>query len=189
MRKSRWILLLPLVGVLASMSVASGANVNPTAFKDEGAGIYTDASVANQLSSFTINRNMVSCGVGTVDATGGLTGGPFAMLMFAPDPATYRAQDQRGVIRAAGDNMRSITWVAGNELEDVIHSYVAIAVDGDSGLNLGSDRFDIHFKTGFWNTGNPLCTPSTVVAGGCRFGGNLIQDASGQNEMGSVSED
>ena len=37
---------------------------------DEGVGTYTDASVANQISNFTINRQMVSCGVGTVGATG-----------------------------------------------------------------------------------------------------------------------
>ena len=37
---------------------------------DEGVGTYTDASVANQISNFSINRQMVSCGVGTVGATG-----------------------------------------------------------------------------------------------------------------------
>ena len=34
-----------------------------------GVGMYTDSSVANQVSSFTINPKTVSCGVGTL-ATG-----------------------------------------------------------------------------------------------------------------------
>ncbi len=75
--------------------------------------------------------------------------------------------------------MRSTTRVAGFIVEDTDgtgtnpapHFYVAIGQDKDSPQK---DRFDIHFKTPFWSVSNPLCMPSTVVLGGCRFGGELF---------------
>ena len=76
---------------------------------DEGVGTYTDASVANQISNFTINRQMVSCGVGTVGASGFT--GPFAMLMYAKDIQSYSADHATGTIRVTG-RMRSTCALA-----------------------------------------------------------------------------
>jgi len=135
---------------------------------DEGVGTYTDASVANQISNFTINRQMVSCGVGTVGASGFT--GPFAMLMYSKDIQSYSADHYTRTIRVFG-RMRSITVVGGVTVEDVIHDFLAVAVD-----NKGTgkpDRFDVHFTTPFWKA-SPMCTPSAEVEGWCRFGGELL---------------
>ena len=135
---------------------------------DEGVGTYTDASVANQISNFTINRQMVSCGVGTVGASGFT--GPFAMLMYAKDIQSYSADHTSGTIRVTG-RMRSITVVGGVTVEDVVHDFLAVAADNkDAGK---PDRFDVHFSTPFWKA-SPMCTPSTEVQGWCRFGGDLL---------------
>ena len=146
---------------------------------NEGAGTYTDASVAGLPSFFTINPLMVSCGVGTVQ--GGPTGGPFAMFMFSTDIRSYRPDPRTGRITARG-RMRSITRFGATTAEDVEHDFLAIAVDRNGA---GSDRFDTHFTTPFWNPSNPFCTPSPVVPGWCRFGGDLMVDESGQ-QMGDV---
>ncbi len=60
--------------------------------------------------------------------------------------------------------------VNGTTAEDARHDFFAIAVDSGT----GPDRFDIHFRIVFWNTSNPFCTPSTVIPGDCRFGGDVI---------------
>jgi hypothetical protein len=154
-------------------------------FTDKGAGMYTDASVAHQASTFTLNPNQVSCGVGTVDANGAF--GPFEMEMASYTVDSYSIDRTSGTITATG-HMRSQTRVAGVIIEDTNgvgnnpppHAYVAIGHDGRGGASgaLGltnpPDHFDTHFKTPFWNTGNPLCSASTVVPGGCRFGGDLF---------------
>ena len=138
----------------------------------EGVGMYTDPSTAMQLSTFTINKRMVSCGVGTLAASG-ITTGPFAMLMYSTRIASYVAD--QGMIRAEG-RMRSITQAGATSLlpavpglpsEDVEHDFVALAQDGPQ------ESFNMHFRTPFWNTSNPMCTASNVVPGGCRFGGAL----------------
>ncbi len=79
------VLILATLVVATSMALvgASGG----LGLKDEGVGMYTDPSVANQASSFTINRQMVSCGVGTADAMGVV--GPFEMLMYALSIDSY----------------------------------------------------------------------------------------------------
>ncbi len=136
--------------------------------KNEGVGLYTDPSVANQVSTFTINPVMVSCGVGTpADSS---TGSPsFAMLMHSLKISTYKVNHETGVIKARG-TMRSITQTGGDTMENVKHDFLAIAVDGGD----EADRFDVHFKTDLWDTSNPTCTPSDKVDGGCRFGGELF---------------
>jgi hypothetical protein len=165
-----------LVGVCAIVAYAG-----PNDLKDEGVGTYSDASVANQISNFTINRQMVSCGVGTFSTPPG-TSGPFAMLMYAKGTFRYQANHQTKIVTARG-RMRSITHVSGNEVEDVDHEFLAIAVDnGDTG-----DRFDVHFTTPFWNPANPSCTPSTEVPGWCRFGGILVTDNTGLHQMGEIT--
>jgi hypothetical protein len=153
----------------------------PNDLKDEGVGTYTDPSVASQISNFSINRQMVSCGVGTI--TGGSTfSGPFAMLMYAKDISHYHANHLTKVIRASG-RMRSITHVGGTQVEDEDHDFLAIAVDNGA----TGDRFDVHFKTTFWNPANPMCSPSTEVPGSCRFGGVLVTDSLGTTQMGDIT--
>lgn len=78
--------------------------------KDEGVGIYTDASVASQVSTFTLNKNQVSCGVGTVNADG--TFGPFEMLMYSLSIDSYVIDRSAKTVTASG-KMRSITRVSG----------------------------------------------------------------------------
>lgn len=166
--------LMTTFALLAATPLLAGSDVG---LSQEGVGIYTDASVASQVSTFTLNRNQVSCGVGTVSADGLF--GPFEMLMYSLSVDTYVVDDQVPRTIIATGAMRSTTRVAGVIVEDTDgtglnpepHFYVAIGQDRDSPQ---VDRFDIHFKTPFWNTSNPLCMASTVVAGGCRFGGELF---------------
>jgi hypothetical protein len=158
--------------VLATAGPAHAVEITGE-FKDEGAGTYTDSSVGNQISNFTINRCIVTCGVGTI-APSNDNSGPFAMLMISTNVKNYHVDRADQTIRADG-RMRSITRVNGTTVEDEEHDFIAIAVDTGA---LKMDRFDVHFTTTFWNPANPLCTPSTVRPGWCRFGGVLIRDPS-----------
>src|ERR671922_3019636 len=90
-----------------------------------GVGMYTDASVAHQVSSFTINPQTVTCGVGTL-AAGGDASGPFAMLMYATRMDSYTVDSDAGEIRATG-RMRSITKVGSAVVEDAEHDFLAVA--------------------------------------------------------------
>lgn len=170
---------LPAIAGLAGSRTAAGAT-SGTTFKDEGVGSYTDPSVANQVSNFSINRQLVSCGVGTIATPG--TSGPFAMLMYSMIIQSYGVDRASGRIEATG-RMRSITRIANQTVEDVEHEFLAIAVDTGADE---SDRFDVHFTTPFWHPGNPFCTPSTVRPGWCRFGGELLKDDLGK-QMGDVA--
>jgi hypothetical protein len=176
MQRSLYLAVLFLAGISAVPAYGG-----PNDLKDEGVGTYSDASVGNQISNFTINRQMISCGVGTVAVPPNFSG-PFAMLMYTRDISHYHANHLTKTIRASG-RMRSITHVGGALAEDVDHDFLAIAVDNGA----TGDRFDVHFSTTFWQPGNPLCTPSTEVPGKCRFGGVLLNDDSGQNQMGDVT--
>lgn len=155
-------------GAQRSLNLVRSQSAENLGVKNQGVGTYTDASVANQISNFSINPRMVSCGVGTIAS--GSWSGPFAMLMYAQRIGSYKVDAKTSTIQAKGV-MRSITAVAGNTMEDVTHKFLAIAVDGKS---TGPDRFDVHFQTPFWNTGNPMCSPSSIVSGGCRFGGEVL---------------
>jgi hypothetical protein len=147
---------------------STAPQINAAPLMNEGVGMYTDTSVASQLSTFTINKNVVSCGVGTL-AAGAVTG-PFAMMMYSRHIDSYFVDANSREIVAEG-LMRSITRVGGVNVEDVDHNFIAIAEDNISG---SQERFDVHFRTDFWNTDNPMCTASTEVVGGCRFGGKLV---------------
>jgi hypothetical protein len=72
--------------------------------------------------------------------------------------------------------MRSITRVAGLVVEDTIHDFIAIAKDNQPSRPQPNktDSFEVHFMTAFWNAANPMCTKSTIVVGGCKFGGNVF---------------
>ncbi len=162
-------------GPMAAPPAAVSGDTPGSGLRDQGVGTYTDPSVANQLSSFTINPLMVSCGVGTIAA--GQWSGPFAMLMYATDLEKYKVDSRAGRIQATG-RMRSITRVAGGDMEDVEHDFVAIAVDGGPSAK---DRFDVHLRSPFWNTANPMCARSSEIEGGCRFGGDVLM---GEVEIG-----
>jgi hypothetical protein len=164
MRRSGFV-ILALLGTWGTPAYSGPADI-----MDEGVGLYTDASVAGLVSTFTINRQIVSCGVGTFDPSA-MPFDSFGMLMYAKDTRSYKANHLTQTIRATG-TMRSITQVNGITVEDVDHEFLAIALDRAGSRH--PDRFDIHFASPFWNTGNPFCTPSAEVAGGCRFGGELF---------------
>jgi hypothetical protein len=57
-----------LISVTFMIGIGAQYTCAQDGLKNEGVGLYTDASVANQVSTFTINPRKVSCGVGTVDA-------------------------------------------------------------------------------------------------------------------------
>lgn len=163
----------------APARLPAGASPKPSAaLMGTGVGMYTDASVANQVSSFTINPQTVSCGVGTV-AAGGEASGPFAMLMYAIRMDSYVVDEKVGEIRATG-RMRSITKVGTAVVEDAEHDFLAIAAATvphsgfEEAVHGGGDRFDVHFSTPFWDRYNPMCTASTVIDEACRFGGELL---------------
>jgi len=166
---------MPVLAIALFLAASTYAS-SGLGLKDQGVGMYTDASVASQASTFTLNRTQVSCGVGTVNVGGAV--GPFEMLMYSLSIDSYTVARNARTITATG-KMRSITRVAGLVVEDTDgtglnpppHDYIALGFDKDSPQK---DRFEIHFKTPFWNTGNPLCTASDRVSGGCRFGGDLF---------------
>jgi hypothetical protein len=186
------LLLVPALAVAAAVGPGGavgppGARARPAgaSLRDEeaampgtGVGMYTDDSVAHQVSSFTINPKMVSCGVGTL-APGGDSSGPFAMLMYSTRIDNYTVDKETGEIRATG-RMRSITKMGTTVVEDAEHDFLAIAAATvphggfQQAIHAGGDRFDVHFSTPFWDQYNPMCTPSTVAAGKCRFGGELL---------------
>lgn len=145
-------------------------------FQDEGAGMYTDPSVAFQLSGFSINRRMVTCAVGTL--AGPVPGqlGPFSMLMYSTSITSFEVD--RGTPRRliASGTMRSITRMGNQTNEDVEHAFTAVATDnGDS----EPDTFIVHFVTPFWNHDNPMATKSTLKDGWVQFGGAVSVDAAG----------
>jgi len=177
-RISRFGLMVLCLTTVTTVSDA-GAGVKDTEpLMGTGVGMYTDSSVANQVSSFTINPKTVSCGVGTL-AAGGEASGPFAMLMYATRMDSYTVDSEAGEIRAQG-RMRSITKMGSAVVEDAEHDFLAVAATSvahggfDQAMHSGGERFDVHFSTPFWDRYNPMCTPSSVLAGACRFGGELL---------------
>jgi hypothetical protein len=171
---------LTAVGPVGARPELAGASQrdDAKAMAGTGVGMYTDDSVAHQVSSFTINPAMVSCGVGTL-AAGGDASGPFAMLMYSTRIDSYAVDRDAGEIRATG-RMRSITKVGSAVVEDAEHDFLAVAAATvhhggfDEAVHAGGDRFDVHFSTPFWDRYNPMCSPSAIAAGKCRFGGELL---------------
>jgi hypothetical protein len=166
-----------LVVLLVLLSTGHAFAQAAPGLQDEGVGMYTDMSVVFQASTFTINPQMVSCGVGTLVPGGAL--GAFEMLMYSVSINSYTLE--RTVPRRiiATGKMRSITRVAGLVIEDTDgsflhqppHDFIAVAEDKD---NPQKDRFSVHFKTNFWKPGNPMCTASELFPGLCRFGGDVF---------------
>ena len=178
MRFFSMVVLLSGLGALGDGQGAGAGVKDGELLIGTGVGMYTDSSVANQVSSFTINPKTVSCGVGTL-AAGGDASGPFAMLMYATRMDSYTVDGDAGEIRATG-RMRSITKVGSAVVEDAEHDFLAVAATSvrhggfDRAMHSGGDRFDVHFSTPFWDRYNPMCTPSSIIAGACRFGGELL---------------
>lgn len=174
----RKVLLSGVAGTLGAMLVPDkvfGADpvLAPTPAKsgsihNQGCGMYTDPSVAQQCSTFAINPTNVTCGVGTFAQ--GQNSGPFAMLMYSLRIDSYVAEPRVSTIRATG-LMRSITRMGGQTIEDVVVEFVAVAV---ASIGSGAGRFDTHFVSPFWNPSNPLATRSTLVDGWVRFGGDVL---------------
>jgi hypothetical protein len=175
--------MLALTSSPAAASLLTGPDASAV-MHDIGVGMYTDMSTANQMSTFTIEPTLVTCGVGTFGVAAAGQSGPFAMLMYSVNIASYNANHMTAVITATG-RMRSITRVSGLAVENVEHDFIAIAVDN---RGIGPDRFDVHFTTPFWSPSNPLATPSSVHPGWSRFGGNVVADpATGANPTGGVT--
>ena len=189
--KHRRHLRIPLALTVLLAGVAFGAIASPEArpagaslraseqgLMGTGVGMYTDPSVANQVSSFSINPQMVSCGVGTL-AAGGEASGPFAMLMYATHMDSYVVDKESGEIRATG-RMRSITKIGTAVIEDAEHDFLAVAAATvahggfEQAVHAGGDRFDVHFVTPFWSPSNPMATRSALHDGWVRFGGELL---------------
>jgi len=182
----------PAAMALGSSPVGASLETGPDAagMGSMGVGMYVDMSTAFQMSTFTIQPSLVTCGVGTFGqplVPGIVQSGAFAMLMYSLRITSYNVDMAAHQIQARG-RMRSITRLAGLTREDVEHDFLAIATDS---RGVGADRFDVHFVTPFWTPGllppgNPLATASTVVPGWSRFGGAVVQDIAGA-QMGGVT--
>jgi hypothetical protein len=178
LRCAALVLVITAAGAVGDGRGAGAGQRDSEGVMGTGVGMYTDPSVANQVSSFTINPKTVSCGVGTL-SPGGEVSGPFAMLMYATRMDTYTVDTDAGEIRATG-RMRSITKMGSAVVEDTEHDFLAVASGAvphggfEQAMHAGGARFDVHFSTPFWDRYNPMCTPSTIKAGACRFGGELL---------------
>jgi len=164
-----------VVGSSPAGAEESAAPLQANGLENEGAGMYTDPSVAFQLSGFSISRRMVFCAVGTLAASI-VPGqpGPFSMLMYSTKITGYEVHDNQII---AEGRMRSITRMGNQTNEDVEHPFKAVATD-----NRGSrpDTYVVHFTTPFWDPAhNPMATRSTLVPGWAQFGGAIATDAAG----------
>ncbi len=170
----------------ASASLVTGPGAGPY-MQGMGTGMYVDMSTANQMSTFTIAPQLVTCGVGTFGIGPLAIAGPFSMLMYSTRIDSYDVDKSTRTITATG-RMRSITLIAsGVVTENVEHDFIAIAVNN---AGIGTDRFDVHFVTPFWTPGllsNPMATASSVRPGWSRFGGNVAKALKGKTPLGGVN--
>lgn len=165
--------------VLISAAALAAALPARAGLTQQAVGVYSDQSTLFQSSVFSANPLFVECGVGTENLAlpTGTRLGPFEMLMYSETINSYDVSGRTIVITGT---MRSITRLVGNVIDDAIHPFVAVAQDG---VPPAKDRWDLYYITPFWRQvpnllGNPLgsllCTPSDVIPGGCRFGGELF---------------
>lgn len=179
MTRKQVLQLLPALLLMTLMAVIPAGAQSTVGLQDAGVGQHTGASTANQVASFTLNSDMVSCSVGTLDANG--TAGPFNMLMFELSKNSYTVNRTALTITATG-TMRSITQIAGLNVEDTDGvgtdpqpvNFIAIGHDNKDQITPSPDFFELHFKSPLWNTSNPLCTASPLIPGGCVFQGPLF---------------
>jgi hypothetical protein len=173
--------ILALTEGTAAASLETGPDASAS-MQNMGVGMYSDATTALQMSTFTCTPQLLSCGVGTFGPAG--QSGPFAMLMYALRIDTYTVNHTARTIASTG-RMRSITRVAGQTIEDVEHDYDALATDFRGAK---PDTWDLAFITPFWTPGlaNPLASASTRHPGWAHFGGSVVVDLDGR-QMGGVS--
>jgi hypothetical protein len=158
-------------------------NAKGGVLRNAGVGMHAGPDTAFGISTFTLNPQSVTCGVGSMgDAPGAVPGsgsvptglgstGPFAMLMYATVIDSYRVDRAARQLVARGV-MRSITSAAGQTMEDVEHDFICVGIDNRS---RSADVFNLHFKTPFWSpASNPMATPSTMVKGWAMFGSNIL---------------
>lgn len=176
------------VPTVLTASATTGANASVSGgAPGMGVGMYVDMSTAQQMSTFTIAPDLVTCGVGTFGVGQLALSGPFSMLMFSTSVESYDIDKSARTITATG-RMRSITMIAtGLVTESVEHDFIAIAKN--NGGTKTTDRFDVHFVTPFWTPGltNPMATPSKVRPGWSRFGGNVAKNLGGKIVLGGVN--
>jgi hypothetical protein len=148
-----------------------------------GVGMHAGPDTAMGLSTFTLNRSSVNCGVGAmgngpgaVPMTGALptglaTSGPFAMMMYATEIDRYSVSRSQRKITARG-TMRSITAMGNQVVEDVLHMFVAQGFDH---RGKRADEFYLHFTTPFWApAGNPMATKSSLNDAWAMFGSAIV---------------
>jgi hypothetical protein len=151
--------------------------------RNAGVGMHGGPDTALGISTFTLNPNSVTCGVGSLgnapgavpgsDAipTGLATTGPFAMLMYTTEITSYKVDRAAGKITASGV-MRSITTAGTQLIEDMEHPFVCQGFDK---RNRGADVFLLHFVTKFWSpSANPMATVSSLRKDWAMFGSALI---------------
>jgi hypothetical protein len=151
--------------------------------RNAGAGMHVGPDTAMGVSTFTINSESVSCGVGSLGNSPGAvpmtatlpsglqTTGPFTMMMYAVHIDSYAVHKADRQLVARG-TMRSITNAANSTIEDVEHPFVAVAQD-NRGTN--PDLFHLHFLTPFWNPeSNPMATRSTLNKAWAMFGSAIL---------------
>src|SRR5260370_16006607 len=86
---------IAIAAVVLILAVSASRHVRMTlaqsnlGLKDEGVGMYTDPSVAGQDSTFTITKNLISCGVGTEAPLPAPFNAGFQMLMFSISVDSY----------------------------------------------------------------------------------------------------
>ncbi|HEX5116338.1 MAG TPA: hypothetical protein VFW65_14180 [Pseudonocardiaceae bacterium] len=155
--------------------------------EDGGAGFHAEMGTMQMLSAATLSPQLVTCAVGQMGLNSDMVAalapvlgkvfgpgftGPFAMLMFAEDVASYEVDRSAKMITAKG-TMRSITKIGGLTIDDAMTPFLAIGTDNKAKGT--PDTFFLSYKTPFWNTAtNPLATPSQFVSGFSQFGGELI---------------
>lgn len=187
------------VGGLSSPAFAAAGNdVTPHStgtavptLKNAGAGMHVGVGSVQMIACATISRELVTCAVGQMGMDfsqlsllavflepflGKLLGpgfsGPFAMEMYSLNVSSYDVNHRAGTIRAKGV-VRSITKVAGVQIENATSPYLAVATDGSrTGQR---DSYFLNFTTPFWKAHrNPLATPSKFHKGWSMFGGQFI---------------
>ena len=116
---------IALVGlVLAAVLAIASRHAGPVlaqsslGLKDEGVGMYTDPSVAGQDSTFTITKNLVSCGVGTEAPAPYPFNAGFQMLMFSLRVDSYSVVRSVPRTITATGLMDSITRIGGVIVEN-----------------------------------------------------------------------
>lgn len=170
-------------GALLNPATAAAAQKSRNVMRNAGAGMHAGPDTAFGLSSFTINPNSVTCGVGSLGnapgaipntagvPTGLASSGPFAMFMYSTVIDRYEVDRPRRRLFAYGE-MRSITTMGTQLVEDVVHPFQAEAIDH---RDTRPDEFYLHFLTPFWApAANPMATKSSLVPDWAMFGSAIL---------------